>query len=189
VTEILNKITVALDFTTRTGTAGSLVNAPATLLAAARSVLHGVDSTSPNDASVTAGENATTAYIHGATTNSDTIIVSTSNTVIDPGAGSHTIQFIAGAHADTVVLHSGGTDQIAGFDLAGGDRLDVRTLLAEAHLTSQGVLPNLGAYFTIADQGSNAVLRFDSTGHGGGSAVAILDNLGSVVMSLHAVQI
>ena len=87
------------------------------------------------------------------------------------------------------MLNSGGTDQIVGFDLAGGDVLDVRTLLAEAHLTSQEVLPNPGAYFTIADQGSNAVLRFDSTGHGGGNAVAILDNLGSVVMSLHAVQI
>ena len=142
------------------------MNAPATLLPAAGSVLHGVDSTSLNDASVTAGENATTAYISGATTNataavasltapSDTIIVSTSNTVIDPGAGSHTI---AGARADTVVLHSGGTDQIVGFDLAGGDVLDVRTLLAEGHLTSQEVLPNPGAYFTIADQGSNAVL-------------------------------
>jgi V8-like Glu-specific endopeptidase len=200
VTEILNKITVALDFTTRTGAAGSLVNAPASLLPAARSVLHGVDSTSLNDASVTAGENATTAYISGTTTNSataavasltadsDTIIVSNFNTVEDPGTGSHTIQFIAGASVDTVVLHSGGTDQIAGFDLAGGDVLDVRTLLAEAHLTAQGVLPNLGAYFTIADQGSNAVLRFDSTGHGGGNAVAILDDLGSVVTSLSSLM-
>jgi hypothetical protein len=82
------------------------------------------------------------------------------------------------------VLHSGGTDQIAGFDLTNGDKLDVRSLLAEAQLNPQDVLPNLDAYFTVVDQGANVVLLFDSTGHGGGNAVAVLDNLGSVVTSL-----
>jgi hypothetical protein len=46
-----------------------------------------------------------------------------------------------------------------------------------AHLTSD---------FTVSDQGANATLLFDPSGHGGGSVVAILDNLGSTATNLAA---
>ena len=60
--ELQNKITVAVDFTTRTQAAG-LGTSSASFLAAAHSVLTGVDGTSLNDASVTAGITATTTFI------------------------------------------------------------------------------------------------------------------------------
>ena len=192
---VQNKIAVALDFTTRTGAAGlgKTSPLPSSFVTAAHSVLNGVDGTSLNDASVTVGENTTTAYISGATSAAptpiftsvntpsppsanDLITISTSNSVIDPGSGSHTIQFIVGTSADTVVLHSGGTDQITGFNLGAGNVLDLRSLLSEVQLNAQDVLPNLGSYFTIADQGADAELLFDSLGHSGGSAVAVLKN-------------
>jgi plastocyanin len=112
--EVQNKITVALDFTTRTQAAGlGLTNIPAAFLTEAHTVLNGVDGTSLNDASVTAGESATTAYISGANTgasmpltmSADTasvssgnapITISVSNSVIDPGGGNNTIQFLDG---------------------------------------------------------------------------------------------
>ena len=75
-------------------------------------------------------------------------------------------------------------DQISGFGLGSGDALDVRSLFAEVGLNSQDVLPGLGSYLTIVDQGMDAALLFDPTGHGGGSAVAVLQNLGSVVTNL-----
>ncbi len=192
--EVQNKISVALDFTTRTGAAGLGTTSPlpASFVAAADNALNGIDGTSLNDASVTAAKNATTAYLSATTAGaapvltsaSAPITISTSNSVIDPGPGSHTIQFMAGVGADTVVLHSGGSDQIAGFNLTAGDVLDLRSLVAEALLTVQDVVPNLASYFAIAAQGTDAVLLFDPLGHGAGSAVAVLKNLGGVVTSL-----
>ena len=189
--EVQNKIAVALDFTTRTGAAGlgSTSPLPAAFVTAAQSVLSGVDGVSLNDASVTAGMNATTAYIAspasvGATAANDLITISTSNTVTDPGPGSHTIRFITGVSADTIVLHSGAADQISGFNLAAGDVLDLRSLLSEAQLNIQDVLPKLGSYFTVADQGADAVLLFDPFGHGAGSAVAVLKGIGSAVANI-----
>ncbi len=189
--KVQNKIAVALDFTTRTGAAGlgSTSPLPAAFVTAAQSVLSGVDGVSLNDASVTAGMNATTAYIAspasvGATAANDLITISTSNTVTDPGPGSHTIRFITGVSADTIVLHSGAADQISGFNLAAGDVLDLRSLLSEAQLNIQDVLPKLGSYFTVADQGADAVLLFDPFGHGAGSAVAVLKGIGSAVANI-----
>ncbi len=174
-TEVQNKLAVALDFTTRTQTAALGATQPLTtsFVTAAHSVLNGVDGTSLNDAATTAGEAATTTYINGSTTGTsaalatglttastnEPVVISVSNAMIDPGTGSHTIQFIGGATADTLVLHSGGTDQIAGFNLAGGDVMDLRALFTEARLNLQDVLPVLGSYLTIADQGADAVLR------------------------------
>jgi hypothetical protein len=195
--ELQNKINVALDFTTRTNSAGLGVSGalPPSFLTAAHGVLNGVDGTSLNDASVTAGINATKAYIAGSASGATTalaasgetsspIAISLSNAVVDPGAGDHSIQFIAGATGDTVVLHSGGTDQIQGFDLAAGDRLDLHSLFASSGLAVQDVLPNLGAYLTIADPGADALLLFDPLGHAAGNPVAVLRNLGSVVTDL-----
>ena len=196
---MLNKITVALDFTMRTNLAGLGAVPPyaASFLPAARSVLSGVNGTSLNDASVTTGLNATTTYLNSASGSAATaaaedtlaaasgqITISTSNSVTDPGAGSYAIRFAAGAGNDTLVLHSGGTDQITGFDPSAGDVLDLPSLLSGAQLTAQDVLPNLGSYFSISDQGADAVLLFDPAGHGAGSAVAVLKGLGGEVTSL-----
>jgi plastocyanin len=217
VTEVLNKITVALDFTTRTSAAGlGLTNVAPSFLPAARSVLAGVDPTSPNDASVTAAENGTTAYINSAKTGGTTVLttgalasstpsssspvvaasttttssadpgvitVTGSGQLIDPGVGSYTLQFLAGAIADTLVLHTGGVDHVFGFDPS-TNFLDFSSLLSGANINLNGDLGALGSYATITDQGANAVVNFDPTGHGGGSPVAVLQGLGSVVTGL-----
>jgi hypothetical protein len=200
--EVQNKITVTHDFTTRTTAAGfgEASPLPASFLTAAGSVLSGVDGTSLNDVSVTAGENATTAYISGSTTSpttaaatgadalapvpaNDPITISASNMVIDPGVGSYTIQFLAGTSADTLVLHAGSVDQVYGFN-PGTDVLDLRSLLTEAGVNLNDSFASLGNYMTVADQGGNALVNFDPTGHGGGGTVAVLQGLGSTVTAL-----
>jgi hypothetical protein len=310
--ELQNKITVALDFTTKTSTAGlGVTSVPASLKTAAHSVLTGVDGTSLNDASVTAGIAATTGYLavtpvitsvnwNNATqtvqingsgfgsqaayngdsqfieffqtpqnafsagysgpdvhdtaelnitswTNNQIVVqgftgtygtsnflfipgdpvtvsvanpgqpaplfttfpasftltvpsassqlaanssadpsvitIAGSHQVIDPGAGSHTIQFLPSASADTLVLHASGVDQVSGFDPA-TDILDVSSLLTAANVDLNGDVAALSNYLTIADQGSDARVSFDPTGHGGGSTVAVLQGLGGVVTGL-----
>jgi hypothetical protein len=114
----------------------------------------------------------------------NTITISASNRVIDPGAGSYKMQFLPGTSGDTVVAHAGGSDEISGFNIGAGDVLDLRTLIAEMHLNPATVAANIGAYLTVADQGANADVLFDPSGHHGGSLVAMLDNLGSTVTSL-----
>jgi phospholipase/lecithinase/hemolysin len=193
--ELQNKIAVALDFTTRSAAANLGETSPlaSTFLTAARGVLSGVDGVSLNDASVTAGMAAMTAYIASAATGHQTEVASVDPTVItisgmaqaiDPGAGSHTIQFLAGSGGDTLVLHAGGADQVSGFDPA-TDVLDLRSLLSEANVSMNGGINWLGNYLTITDQGTNALLSFDPTGHGGGSTIAVLLGLGSTVTGLN----
>jgi len=195
-TELQNKITVASDFTTRTSAAGlnGTGSTSASFLAAARSVLSGVDGASLNDPSVTAGENATTAYIAGTATgasselagSADTrslaipIVVSASNISIDPGPGNHTIQFLAGATGDSLVPHFNGVDQISGFD-PDTDVLDLRSLLSEANVNLNGGMAALSRYLTVTDQGSDALISFDPAGHGGGTTIADLQGLGGIV--------
>ncbi len=171
------------------GASGTL---PSSFLPAARNVLSGVDGASLNDASVTAGMNATTTYIATAATSQssdlaastvDPIVVTTPNLVIDPGAGNHTIQFLGGASGDTLVLHAGGVDQVSGFD-PGTDVLDLRSLLAEGNVDLQGNIATLGHYLTVVDQGADALVRFDPSGQGGGATVAVLDGLGNAVTGL-----
>ncbi len=116
----------------------------------------------------------------------DTIAISASNSVINPGTGSYQMQFLPGTVADTVVLYAGGTDQIAGFNVGAGDGLDLRTLIAGSNVDLAAVSAHLASYVTVSDQGANAALLFDPSGHGGGSVVAILDNLGSTVTNLAA---
>jgi hypothetical protein len=110
-------------------------------------------------------------------------IVGVSNQTIDPGASGYTIQFVGSDSGDTLVLHTGGTDQISGFDPT-TDHLDVGALLTEANVNLNGDIAALGDYLTVVDQGPNALLNFDPTGHGGGSTVAVLQGLGSVVTSV-----
>ena len=101
--------------------------------------------------------------------------------MVDPGAGSHTIQFLAGNSDDTLV-HAGGTDQVLGFAV-GSDIIDVGSLLSEANVNLNG--DNAPANFlTVVDQGADVLLNFDPTGKAGGSTVAVLRGLAGGVTSL-----
>ncbi len=202
--EVRNKIAVAEDFTTRTTAAGlGVTSAPASLVTEARTVLTGVDGTALNDTTVTAGINATTLYLSGSTTSRTAMLAGSApppraaaasvdpnvmaiagvNQLVDPGVGSFTIQFLAGTSADTLVLHTGGVDQVSGFD-PGTDVLDVRSLLREANVDPHGDFAALSNFLTVRDQGADALLRFDPFGQGGGSTVAVLQGLGGTVTSL-----
>jgi hypothetical protein len=111
------------------------------------------------------------------------ITVTSSDQLIDPGAGSFSIQFQTGASGDSLMPHGGGVDQVSGFD-PGTDALDVHALLAGTGLALTGDVASLSGYLTVADQGGDALVRFDPTGQGGGSTVAVLRGLGSSVTGL-----
>jgi hypothetical protein len=186
--EVYNKITVATDFTARTTGAGlgEASPLPASFITTAGNVLKGVDGIALNDASVTAGESATTSFISGFTTSTQTaslaadsnvITVTGSDQLIDPGAGNHTIQFLAGTSGDGLVLHAGSMDQVSGFN-PGADVLDIRSMLSAANIDLNGDVAALGHYLTVANQGSDALVSFDPAGHGAGSVVALLQGLG-----------
>jgi hypothetical protein len=113
------------------------------------------------------------------------ITVTTPDQLVDPGTGSHTIQFLAGSAADTLMLHTGGTDQLSGFNV-NSDVLDVGSLLSEANIDLSGGSAALGNFLTVVDQGADALLNFDPTGQGGGSTIAVLGGLASSVTSLDA---
>jgi hypothetical protein len=206
-TVVLNKIDVALDFTTRTAAAGldETQTVPAAYFTATKTALNGVGGMSRDDASVTAAKGATTAYISSASaghqvtaTNAATsltaalaapavdpgvITIDGSHQMIDPGPGSYTIQFLPNASDATLVLHAGGVDQVAGFDPV-TDVLDLRSLLAAANINLHGDVASLGNYAEITDRGSDALLTFDPTGYGGGSTLAVLLGVGGTVTSL-----
>jgi hypothetical protein len=133
-----------------------------------------------------AGGVSTTAAVSQADASSDStvILVTGSNQLIDPGMGNHTIQFATAASADTLVLHSVGSDQILGFDPALGDTLDFNSLLGEAHLSIGQDMSQLGNYLSVVNSNGSAAILFDPTGHGGGSPVALLVNNGSLVATL-----
>jgi hypothetical protein len=207
--EVRNKVAVALDFTTRTdvaGLGGEKTPLPASLLPTARSVLTGTNNISLDDASVTTAINTTTRYISSTATAQGTavagnaatavtssvagsgdpnvITVTGSDQLIDPGTGNHTIQFLPGVSSATLVVHQDGVDQVYGFD-PGTDVLDLRSLLSHANINLNGSVAALGNYLTIIDQNANALVEFDPTGHAGGSTVAVLHGLGSVVTGLN----
>jgi hypothetical protein len=125
--------------------------------------------------------------IAAATTPSDPNVITITGTdqLIDPGVGDHTISFLSGSGGDTLALHNGGVDQVSGFDPT-TDMLDLRSLLAGTGLNLTAGIPTLGDYFTVADQGTDALLRFDPSGHGGGGTVAVLQGLGGSVTELQA---
>jgi hypothetical protein len=95
-----------------------------------------------------------------------------------------TITLLAGTSADTLVLHAGGLDKVSGFDPA-TDVLDLRSLLTETNVGLNGGIATLGNYLSITDQGTNALLNFDPTGHGGGSTLATLLSLRVAVTGLN----
>jgi hypothetical protein len=116
------------------------------------------------------------------------ITVTSSDQLIDPGTGSFSIQFQAGASGETLMLHNDGVDQVSGFDPS-SDVLDVHALLAGTGLALSGDVASLSGYLTVADQGGNALVGFDPTGHGGGSTVAVLQGLGSSVTGLSSLTV
>jgi hypothetical protein len=111
------------------------------------------------------------------------ITVAGSDQFIDPGTGNHTIQFIAGATANKLVLHLGGLDQVLDFDPAVGDALDLNSLLSEARV-SLGDISQLSNYVSVANLNGSAEILFDPSGQGGGSQVALLVNDGGLVPQL-----
>lgn len=113
------------------------------------------------------------------------VTIAGSHELIDPGVGNFTVRFLAGAVADTLVLPAAGTDQISGFDPT-TDVLDLRSLLAGTGLGLNVGVADLSGYLSVAEQGSDAVLRFDRSGLGGGGTVAVLQGLGGTVSGLES---
>jgi len=116
------------------------------------------------------------------------IAIAGSGQWIDPGTGSRAIQFVAGATDDTLVLHSGGTDRILGFDPAAGDRLDLSSLLGEAGLSIDDGVAELSNYVSVTNVDGAAAILFDPTGRGGGSPIALLENDGGLVATLQTLK-
>jgi hypothetical protein len=117
--EAQNKVTVALDFTSKTAAANLGQNA--SFLMEAKAVLSGVDGSSLNDASVTAGEKATTTYISGSTTGDALIATITSS--------DQAIQFMA----DDTSAPRSGMIQMSGFNPA-MDALDFGALFGAPNI-------------------------------------------------------
>ena len=117
------------------------------------------------------------------TSANDPILISESGIAIDPGPENQVIQFLSGTDADTVVLHAGGVDSLSGFN-PGTDILDLRTLFSESNVALNGDFPALSNYLTVSDQGSDARLSFDPTGHSGGSVVAVLQGVEMLAANL-----
>ena len=105
------------------------------------------------------------------------------NEVLDPGFGNHNIQFLLGATNSTLVLHDGGVDQVTGFDPM-SDVLDLRAMLAAAHIMLGVGVPSVAGYVTVSDQGTDAVVQFDVSGNSHGSTVAVLHSLGQTVTGI-----
>jgi hypothetical protein len=80
-------------------------------------------------------------------------------------------------------LHSGGVDQISGFDPT-TDVLDLRALPTGTGLNLTASVAALSNYLTVVDQGTDALLRFDPSGQSGGGTVAVLQGLGGSVTGL-----
>ena len=132
---------------------------------------------------VTYGPELTQEFPPGNGADPDVIAISGSNLLTDPGPGGYTIQFLPGASDDTLMLHTGGVDQVSGFSPS-TDVLDFSSVLSAASINLNGNVAALGNYVTIVDQGANALVNFDPTGHGGGGTIAVLQGLGSTVTGL-----
>jgi hypothetical protein len=148
----------------------------------------GVDGTG----SITSGPPAapTAAFAQTQSVSPDTapITFTGSNQTIDPGAGDHTIQFISGGTADTLVLHLAGSDQVLGFNPGAGDTLDLTTLLSEANVNIVQATSQLGRFVSVVNDNGSAQVLFDPTGQGHGSQVASLIGDGGLVAQLQTLS-
>lgn len=134
-----------------------------------------------DDGAVTTLADAPSIEPAGTAPNSETISISGTGQAVDPGFGSDTIEFLSGASDDTLVLHTGGTDTISGFDPSAGDMLDLRSLFSEAGIDLSSAVVDLSAYINVSAVGADAEVLFDPTGEGGGSVVATLTDGASLV--------
>jgi hypothetical protein len=123
-----------------------------------------------------------------ATTDTATAEIAGAGQLIDPGTDSQTIQFLAGAMDDTLVLHLGASDAISGFDPSAGDMLDLSALLAEAGVNLGGDISQLANYVSVTNVNGAAAISFDPTGQGGGSQVALLENDGGLAAQLQTLK-
>jgi hypothetical protein len=114
-----------------------------------------------------------------AAVSADPTVITVSGSTIDAGTGARTIQFLAGAVNDTLVLHAGATDTISGFDLNAGNALDLRTLIAEAGITAPQSLLQLASQVTISTQGNDAVFTWQPSGQA--ATTLVLQGLGGSV--------
>jgi hypothetical protein len=184
-TELQNKIAVAQDFTTRTNAAGLGLSAPlpSSFLPAAHNVLNSVDGTSLNDASVTAGMNATTAYVSAASTSKANVLASgTGASLAAPQISSVSASTGLNAPALTfigtpTVVTLGGTVDSAQFTLTNGSGI-------ETIANFQYGVDQLNLDLSGADA---SVLRtFDTTVDGSHAiAIASSNDLGHGVMLLN----
>jgi len=129
------------------------------------------------------GPELTQEFPPGASADSSVVTITDSDQFIAPGSSSNTMQFLPGASGDTLLLNPGGLDQVSGFNPS-TDVLDFSALLSAANIDLSGDIAALGNYVTVVDQGANALVNFDPTGHGGGNTVAVLQGLGSTVTGL-----
>ncbi len=91
-----------------------------------------------------------------------------------------------GSGLESAVLPGAGNGvvQVFGFSPNGQDVLDLRKILASAD--GHPSLADLGNYITASVTGGNTTLSYDPTGHGGGSAFAVLDGVNTTMSSLLA---
>ncbi len=90
------------------------------------------------------------------------------------------MQFLPGMDLRTTLLSPGITDSVDGFSNT-ADVLDFTALVSAAGLTTNASTHALVGYVTVVDQGQNAFVQFDPTGHAGGTTVAVLQGLGRTV--------
>jgi hypothetical protein len=199
--ELENKVDVALDFTTRTTAAGIGTGSvlPSSFLTAARGVLSEVDGVARDDASVSAGFAATTAYITPAitlTTGVDsgaTFSVTTDNAVFNAPAGQNPTTLLPANTLNTGddLVDTGASGQLNATFVAPAAGI-VATINGVAVYdltnTSGGVVTlnaaNLTHVATINDVGSTGEIDIGGAGIGAlamGATTVGLSNLGAGV--------
>lgn len=150
----------------------------------------GPNGTGSSISGITTTAAATPSVASPGTTASDgsVINVATSSQLVDPGAGSFAIHFASAVNNDTLMLHAGGTDQVTGFSISAGDKLDLHDLLSAAHVSIGSDMSQLSNYVSVNAVNGSAQVLFDPTGHGGGSQVALLVNDANLVPQLQTLK-
>ena len=134
------------------------------------------------------GGTETVQAFHGGNTittggGNDQIYYSGSGNVIDAGSGNNTL-YDSGSN-NTIVLPGAnqGTDNIYGYMMSNGDKLDLRGLLGST--SWDGSANTLGNYLSVSQSDNNAVINVDPSGVPGGASyvVATLEGAGAVSLS------
>jgi Ca2+-binding RTX toxin-like protein len=101
----------------------------------------------------------------------DTIRYAGAGNVIDAGAGNNALMDSGGNN--TIVLAAGGQgyDDILGYVLQNGDRLDLRHMLAGTGW--KGVRAGIGDFVKLTTSGSSTVIKVDPDGAAAGASYAV----------------